>query len=69
MDKEFSFFCYLLESYAYYKEIDTGDLLKMLDEKGLTDIIFSMYEIYHQEAIENAFKDIDELIRSGKYAW
>lgn len=37
-------------------------ILKTLDEFGLTDFVIGMYEMYHSEAIENAFTDIDRLI-------
>lgn len=63
------FFTYLLESYAAYKNIETSDVLQILDEKGLTDFVYQMYEIYHSEAIENAYRDIDSLIATGKTAW
>ena len=64
LSKEFKFFTFLLESYAKYKEV-----LKILDEKNLTDFVYNMYEIYHIEAIENAFMDIDSLIKTGRTAW
>ena len=41
----------------------------MLDEKNLTGFVYDMYEIYHTEAIENAFMDLDSLIATGKPAW
>ena len=28
-----------------------------------------MYEMYHSETIENAFRDIDSLIATGEPAW
>ena len=62
MNKETEFFIYLLEKYSEYKNISTTDVLNTLDELGLTDFIYNMYERYHCEAIENAFKDIDDLI-------
>ncbi|MCR5188070.1 MAG: DUF3791 domain-containing protein [Treponema sp.] len=37
---------------------------RQLDKLKLTDFIFSMYEMYHSEALENAFQDIDKLIES-----
>lgn len=43
--------------------------MKILDEKNLTDYIFNMYELYHVEAIENAYRDIDSFIKTGKNAW
>ncbi|MCI9457619.1 MAG: DUF3791 domain-containing protein [Oscillospiraceae bacterium] len=69
MSKEFRFFTFLLESYAKHKGITAAEVLKALDEKDLTDFIYQMYEIYHVEAIENAYMDIDSLISTGKTAW
>ena len=40
-----------------------------IPEKKLTDFVYNMYEIYHVEAIENAYMDIDSLIKTGKTAW
>ena len=69
MSREFRFFTFLIESYARYRQMDTGEVLKMLDEKKLTDFVYNMYEIYHVEAIENAYRDIDSLIANGETAW
>lgn len=66
MNKETEFFIYLLEKYSEYKNISTTDVLNTLDELGLTDFIYNMYERYHCEAIENACKDIDDLIEEKK---
>ncbi len=66
MNKETEFFIYLLEKYSEYKNISTTDVLNTLDELGLTDFIYNMYERYHCEAIENVFKDIDDLIEEKK---
>ena len=49
--------------------MSASDVLKILDEKNLTDFVFNMYEIYYVEAIENAYMDIDSLIKTGKTAW
>ena len=51
------------------KNKTTSEIMKILDEKNLTDYIFNMYELYHVEAIENAYMDIDSLIKTGKNAW
>ena len=69
LSKEFRFFTYLLESYAAYKNTTAHAVLEKLDEKKLTDYIMGMYEIYHSEAIENAFIDIESLIGTGQTAW
>lgn len=62
MSKEMDFFIFLLEQYAKYKKDTANQILKQWDSLGITDLIFSMYERYHIEAIENAFDDIDQLI-------
>lgn len=62
MPKEMEFFTFLLEQYAAHKNTTADKILKTLDEFGLTDFIIGMYEMYHSEAIENAFTDIDRLI-------
>ncbi|GHV74952.1 hypothetical protein AGMMS49940_22540 [Spirochaetia bacterium] len=69
MRNEFLFFCYLLESYAAYKNMTASEVLKILDEKELTDFVYGMYEMYHTESINNAYTDIDSLITTGKPAW
>lgn len=63
MNRETEFFIYLIEKYAEYKKIPTTDILNTLERLDLTEFIYKMYERYHTEAIENAFKDIDELIK------
>lgn len=62
MPKEMEFFIYLIENYAAYKNVGADEVLNTLDKLNLTDFVYNMYERYHQEAIENAYKDIDELI-------
>lgn len=69
LSKEFRFFTLLLESYAQEKNMSAAEVLRILDEKKLTEFVFNMYEIYHVEAIENAYRDIDSLIKTGKTAW
>ncbi len=69
MSKESSFFVYLLEQYANYKNTTADEVLKLLESKGLVDFVYDMYEIYHTETLENAFVDIDSLIETGKPAW
>ena len=48
------------------KKISTTDVLNTLEQLDLTNFIYNMYERYHTEAIENAFKDIDDLIKEQK---
>lgn len=63
MSREGEFFVYLLEHYANYKNTTADKVLKQWDELQLTDFIYYMYEIYHTESIENAYEDIDKLMK------
>lgn len=69
MSKEFDFFIFLLEMYADHKGVMPGEILKILKEKQLMDTVVSGYEMYHQEALQNAFDDLDSLIATGKPAF
>ncbi len=64
MTKEMEFFTFLMEQYAHYKNTTADKVLRQLDELNLTDYVFNMYEMYHVEALENAYMDIDKLIES-----
>ena len=64
MSQEMEFFTFLMEQYAHYKNTTADKILHKLDELNLTDYIFNMYEMYHSEALENAYADIDRLIES-----
>ena len=66
MTKEMEFFTFLIEQYAHYKTTTADVIMHQLDELNLTDFVYSMYEMYHSEAIENAFEDIDRLINEKK---
>ena len=69
MNEKFLFFTYLLEIYATYKGKKTKDVLKEWDEKTITKEIYENYFQYHQERIENAYEDIDSLMKTGKHLW
>lgn len=69
MTKEMEFFLYLIECYACEKKRPTGEILQEWDKHGITQEIYDNYEIYHQERIENAYEDIDSLVKTGKHAW
>jgi len=72
MSPEIEFFSFLLEEYAQHKETTAPEVLKQWDNEilfgkmSLTEYILEKYFIYHIEAIENAFNDIDHLIATGK---
>ena len=59
MSKEFRFFVYLLERYAEHLDVTADVAYVRLAQKGLVDYAINMYELYHVEAIENAFEDLD----------
>jgi len=69
MTKEFKFFMYLIQYYAWYKDLNPSDVLAILEEKKLYDLVMDSYEIYHIEDLENAFMDLDSLIETGKVAY
>ena len=59
MSKEFSFFIYLLERYAEHLGVTADVAYRGLSQKNLVDYAIGMYELYHVEAIENAFADLN----------
>ena len=69
MSDEFKFFSYLLECYAEHKDMSSGDVMRLWDARNLVPYIMDNYFMYHQEAIKNAFADIDSMIETGKPAW
>ncbi|MCI5522950.1 MAG: DUF3791 domain-containing protein [Spirochaetales bacterium] len=69
MSKETSFFIYLIERYAEYKNTTAEKIIVQWEKLGLVDFIYNMYELYHTERIENAYMDIDSLMQTGKTAW
>lgn len=69
MDLEHEFFVFLLENYACAKDRRTGDVLREWDAHGITQEIFDNFFIYHQEALTNAYEDIDSLLATGKHAY
>ena len=62
MAKEMEFFSFLMEQYAAYTGTTANKILAHLEEKNLTVFVFSMYERYHTEALQNAFDDLDKLL-------
>ena len=69
MTEEMKFFLFLIERYASQKDRLTGDVLREWDEKGITQKVYDSYWQYHQEAIQNAYADIDSLVSTGQHAW
>ncbi len=69
LSEEMDFFIFLLEYYAKQKNMSADEVLKLWDEKGITQSIYDGYWGYHTERLENAYEDIDSLIATGKHAW
>ena len=65
--EELWFFAYLLEHYAAHKGRSTGDVLREWDARGITQEIYDGYLQYHQERMENAYDDIDNLLATGQH--
>ena len=63
MSNEGEFFIYLMERYAEYKNSSAPEILTQWDSLGITEMIYNLYEMYHCESLENAFDDIDELVK------
>ena len=68
MTEEMKFFLFLIERYANHKGRLTGDVLREWDTKGITQKIYDGYWQYHQEAIQNAYSDIDSLAAANQHA-
>lgn len=60
------FFIYLLEAYAQEKGRLASEVLREWESLGVVQVIFDNYLMYHTEALENAFADIDCLMETGK---
>ncbi|HJC74942.1 MAG TPA: DUF3791 domain-containing protein [Candidatus Mediterraneibacter faecavium] len=69
MTEEMKFFMYLLEYYSAYKNKKTGEVLEEWEKDGIVQKIYDNYWVYHTERIENAYMDIDSLMKTGKSAW
>ena len=67
MTEEMIFFLFLIERYAGKYGRSTGDVLREWDEKGITDEIYGSYFQYHQERLENAYDDINNLVSTGEH--
>ncbi|MBP5175124.1 MAG: DUF3791 domain-containing protein [Treponema sp.] len=69
MTDELKFFILLLEKYAYDKNLPTADVLKEWEDKKIVQEIYDSYPLYHTERIENAYEDIENLLKTGKHLW
>jgi hypothetical protein len=60
---------YLLEYYADYKNKKSAEVLNEWEKCGIIQKVYDNYWIYHTERIENAYLDIDSMMKTGKSAW
>ncbi len=66
MSKRSDFFLYLIERYAEHNGTSADKVLAEWTRLEVTDMIYDMYEIYHCERLENAYEDIDRMIKEKK---
>lgn len=58
----------LKDQYAKSRNTTADKVLELWDSLQLTDFIYNMYERYHCETLDNAFKDIDSIVEERKKA-
>lgn len=64
MSREFQFFIYLIERYAAHRGESADVTFNLLKRSSLLDYAVGMYDLYHVEAIENAFADLDNHLKA-----
>ena len=69
MSKEMDFFIYLLEAYAASKGRPANEVMREWRRRDIVQFVYDNYWLYHTEAIENAYADIDSMLATGKPAW
>ena len=67
MSEEMAFFLFLIERYAERYNRPTGEVWQEWTEKGILQKIYDNYFQYHQERLQNAFDDINHLMKTGKH--
>ena len=60
---------YELDGIFNYFRNQTGDIFQEWERHHLVKKIYDNYWGYHTERIENAFADIDSLLKNDKPAW
>ncbi len=66
MGKEFRFFIYLIERFAEHRGESAAETYSHLEQAGLLDYAENMYELYHVEALDNAFADLDHRLDTAE---
>jgi len=65
MSEESRYFLYLIEQYALHKGITGKETFDLFEKQNLVNYIYSMYQTYHTERVDNAIEDIDSKIVCG----
>jgi hypothetical protein len=66
VNRELSFFMYLLEAYAAMTGMTAAEAFQLWKDRGAIDFVEDSYEMYHQESLSNALADIEHFLASGK---
>ena len=59
MSEESRYFLYLIEQYSLNKGTTGKETLDLFEKQNLVKYIYSMYQTYHTERVDNAIEDID----------
>ena len=66
MSEESRYFLYLIEQYSLNKGITGKETLDLFEKQNLVKYIYSMYQTYHTERVDNAIEDIDNRLTLNK---
>ena len=69
LSPEMDFFIFLLEQYAAHKHTTGDKVFEAWSNRNLVQWIYDNSWGYHTDALENAFRDIDSMMATGKPAW
>ena len=62
ISEESRYFLYLIEQYSMHKGITGKETLDLFEKQNIIEYIYSMYQTYHTERVNNAIEDIDRKI-------
>lgn len=67
--ERFEFYTYLFEQYSRYRGTVVSEILEQLEEKNLSEFVYSIYEMYRSKVNTNFHKDLDSMLEAGESAW
>ena len=62
ISEESRYFLYLIEQYSMFKGITGKETLDLFEKENIVEYIYSMYQTYHTERVDNAIEDIDKRV-------